>query len=121
MKPIHNPRFNLGAQGGARGFNTFFGAAKSTALHHKGEHVLTSHPGHYTLVPGSDTVLRKGRERKTLVINTEPQPWQKHAAKLKARAITQHRDPLERRRAREERKRALVELSAEGQLSGIGY
>lgn len=64
--------------------------------------VLDKYPHVYDRT-SDGVVFRKHEERKTLHINTEPQPWQKHEDKLQRRAMT-HLSPLARREARERRK-----------------
>ncbi len=71
-----------GAHGGARGHNPFPAPPKFNA--HGARHV-------------PEPVVHQ------LEINHQPQPWQKHAAKLKAKAIAHHLDWNARRVAREVR------------------
>jgi hypothetical protein len=109
----------LGAHGGARGFNPFPAPRRSRcSATGSNEGVELKYPHLYKeIVHGTRsngakvvTIVRKDKERKTLVINTELQPWQKHAAKLHKRAVS-HLGWNERREARESRKALEVQFS----------
>jgi radical SAM protein with 4Fe4S-binding SPASM domain len=60
-------------------------------------------PKKYKWDPDSGALVRKDKERKTLNINTELQPWQKAEAKKRERAAS-HAGPDDRRKARELRR-----------------